>query len=637
VDILADAEGNQPDPSNFAGSFRAGWSDTGLLLAIKVRAINSHEAENLKKLYEGDSVEVFLSTDAYNDSATPANARNVLQAVFAPGLSDTHPELRTFIYDHRSPAVRSVMLHPHVDAERMSLVNGYQIEAIIPWDNLGVTPSEGACFGLQVQINNSGKPRGNSRLIWNATPGIGHVVRLAVQPSAPIQLAVTGQFDDYNYIRVDLAAKGPTAQPVEISDGKQSLAKATLVARPDGVWTAQVRLPVTGDTSPEHLSVSSGGTQLAFIPLPPVSEVRRKALEHAEFSIRDAIFSGDVFPSGAWTSPKTFADLLGKDYTSKVTYYDAEAHLIDKPSKVGRYGAVVVAASADGAKQVSRFLNLCKVSGPLPNQGPLTAVMLGLSANLSAAQLESLAKLGDRIDRSAEIAASLLESSPAASLLRPGNDQRNYRYRVMTAHGLEKPYTPVVLKPAGYDEKPDERWPLILFLHGSGRGTQAWADIEPTRVFLSQHREYPFLLVQLVTEQGPWTPQKVLDQLTALQSTYRIDSDRIYLCGFSMGGAGTWEVLAEAPDVFAAAIPTASRADLATASRLVHVPIWVFHSDLDFMPAQNVINMVDAIAKDGGKVRLTMLRNTDHVQTPLTVFSERDVYDWLLQHRRSER
>jgi predicted peptidase len=267
----------------------------------------------------------------------------------------------------------------------------------------------------------------------------------------------------------------------------------------------------------------------------------------------------------------------------------------------------------------------------------LTAAMLGLSAKLSAAQLEALAKLDDRTTRSAEIAASLLESDPGDSLLRPGNDQRNYRYRVMTAHGLEKPYATVVLKPAGYDENPDRRWPLILFLHGSGRGTQAWADIEPTRVFLSQHREYPFLLVQLLTEQGPWTPQKVLDQLASLQSNYRIDSDRMYLCGFSMGGAGTWEILASAPDVFAAAIPTASRADLATAPRLVQVPLWVFHSDLDFMPAQNVIDMVDAIDKAGGKVRLTMLRNTDHVQTPLTVFSERDVYDWLLQHRRSDR
>ncbi len=607
VEILSAVDRDQPDRRDLSGSFRAAWSEAGLLLAVVVRDLYNQEAANPAKLYEGDSLEVFVSTNDYNGSEPAAEDRNHLQAVFAPGLSDTYPELRTFLYDHRSPAVRSKVPDTRVLAARMSRVNGYQLEALIPWSNLGFTPREGAVVGLQLHLNNTGGPTGSSRFIWNATPGLGHRVRLAATASATVNLAASARFENYDSLRIELASPVGTEHSVTLSDGERIIATPKLTPRADGLLTAQINLPVSADNSPPCLYVQDAGRPLAVLPLPPVAEVRKKALDLAGYEIPATIFSGDTFPSGAWSRPQTLTDLLGPDFTTTVTYYDAEARPVTAPAADGRYAAVVVASSDKNSRRIHRFVTLCRVPFASPD----------LKASTTAA-----------------VVASRLEaaSDPTAPSARTA--EQNLRYRVLNAQGLEIPFSTVVLKPEGYDKLPEKRWPLLLFLHGSGRGTQAWADIEPARIFLQKHRDYPLLLVQLLASEGPWTPRKVLDQLTTLQFTYRIDPDRIYLVGFSMGGAGTWSALAAAPHTFAAAVPISSRAEVSTAPLLTHIPIWAFHGDIDFVDATSVITMIDTLRAAGGDARLTRLRNTDHVQAPLTALEEPDVYDWLLQQRR---
>jgi poly(3-hydroxybutyrate) depolymerase len=69
---------------------------------------------------------------------------------------------------------------------------------------------------------------------------------------------------------------------------------------------------------------------------------------------------------------------------------------------------------------------------------------------------------------------------------------------------------------------------------------------------------------------GSPDPQKVLD---SVETSLRIDVNRIYLTGFSMGGYGTWETAIAYPDVFAAIAPICGISDIANARRLENIPI----------------------------------------------------------------
>lgn len=110
----------------------------------------------------------------------------------------------------------------------------------------------------------------------------------------------------------------------------------------------------------------------------------------------------------------------------------------------------------------------------------------------------------------------------------------------------------LVYLPEGYDEDPDRDWPLIFFLHGSGD-----EDYDSTFVLSfglpavllagEQPEDFPFVVISPQAFPGEvwWSPE-MLAALGALldevSQTYRVDTDRVYLTGLSMGATarGGW-------------------------------------------------------------------------------------------------
>lgn len=191
--------------------------------------------------------------------------------------------------------------------------------------------------------------------------------------------------------------------------------------------------------------------------------------------------------------------------------------------------------------------------------------------------------------------------------------------------------------PKDYDTK--ESWPLVLFLHGAGeRGD----DLELVKKhgppkLISEGKDFPFIVV---SPQCPkdrwWEPIELVALLDDLQSKLKVDEDRIYLTGLSMGGFGTWRLAAFAPDRFAAIAPICGGGETHWAKYIAPLPVWAFHGAKDKgVPLERSEKMVEAIKKQGGNPKLTVYPEAEHDSWTET-YNNPKFYEWLLENKRKK-
>jgi predicted peptidase len=194
--------------------------------------------------------------------------------------------------------------------------------------------------------------------------------------------------------------------------------------------------------------------------------------------------------------------------------------------------------------------------------------------------------------------------------------------------------------PGDYTQQNRKRFPLILFLHGSG---ESGSDLDKVKLhgppkLIEQGRKLPFVIVspQCPAPVG-WDPITLLGLLDEIQSKYRIDRDRVYLTGLSMGGYGTWKLASMAPERFAAIAPVCGGGDPAWAPILKDLPIWSTHGDKDpAVPIGREIPLIDALKNMGSTVRFDIIQDAGHdVWTDF--YEKSEFYDWLLKHNLKDR
>ena len=110
--------------------------------------------------------------------------------------------------------------------------------------------------------------------------------------------------------------------------------------------------------------------------------------------------------------------------------------------------------------------------------------------------------------------------------------------------------------PEGY-ESGDKKWPLILFLHGAGESGSDVQRVKATGLpkLLDTKTDLPFVVVSPQSPRGGWNADTLNALLDDVLARYKIDPDRVYLTGLSMGGFGTWELGTAHPERFAAIAP----------------------------------------------------------------------------------
>ena len=260
-----------------------------------------------------------------------------------------------------------------------------------------------------------------------------------------------------------------------------------------------------------------------------------------------------------------------------------------------------------------------------------------------------------------------------------------------------------LMKPLDFD--PNKSYPLILSLHGAGgrgqnnlRNLRNWNELMANESFRRKHPCFVLVPQTDVPWMAPDSPfaetpklkdgvrkllsESMISRLEArndrlrefsggdlgkvvefieleLTQNFKIDRNRIYCLGHSMGGGGTFNAIYLYPELFAAAVPTASFSDPGRDySRIKDVPIWAFHGDNDpTVPYESTAFVFGRLKELGGNMKFTTLAGVKHAAAlpafgfkgddPTKGFTTRhassrtdqtnDLWDWLFGQSLSKR
>ena len=213
------------------------------------------------------------------------------------------------------------------------------------------------------------------------------------------------------------------------------------------------------------------------------------------------------------------------------------------------------------------------------------------------------------------------------------------------------------LLPKDYDEI--KKYPLIMMMHGAGEietdnkkqlqnFSEAFRDEDspiydciviapqcPTgKKWVSVPTWHNFTI-----DEFPETAeiQTAVELFLDMQKRYRVDTDRVYATGLSMGGFATWDMAVRHPELFVAIAPLCGGGDpTGAAQRLVDLPIWTFHGDADpTVPFSNTESLVNALRAAGNtRVKFDVMNGYAHnIWHP--VYARIELFDWLLSHKRA--
>ena len=209
-------------------------------------------------------------------------------------------------------------------------------------------------------------------------------------------------------------------------------------------------------------------------------------------------------------------------------------------------------------------------------------------------------------------------------------------------YGLLEPLKPVK----------GEKYPLVIFLHGaSERGTDNEKNIKHIQLLFNYNtfNKYPcYVLAPQCPKGEVWTtmmngksysatptrPMEMLIQvLDKISAQYPIDLTRVYVTGVSMGGFGTWDLLARFPHRFAAGVPVCGGGDVKTIEKIKHIPVWAFHGAEDeTVPAEFSRKMIDALHEAGALPGYTEFPGVGHSSWH-HAYKEPQLMPWLWKQK----
>ncbi|MDR1002768.1 MAG: dienelactone hydrolase family protein [Oscillospiraceae bacterium] len=243
--------------------------------------------------------------------------------------------------------------------------------------------------------------------------------------------------------------------------------------------------------------------------------------------------------------------------------------------------------------------------------------------------------------------------SVGAETMHKGIDLDKSVAKSYTQNGLTMQYR--VFLPDDFDA--DLKYPMVLFLHGSGNYgddnlNQVQFELLSTLTSDEYQKKFPCVVVapQAPTNGKKWVNNKgyttnvdtsnlavtkslkmVMKIVDKVSVEYSCDTDRLYVTGLSMGGFGTWDILWRYPGKFAAAVPVCGGGDPNRAKEMGNTPIWIFHGSKD----QNVYvkcsrDMYKALKAAGNtNCKYTEYEGVDHRDCWKKAYTSEATYLWM--------
>jgi len=172
-----------------------------------------------------------------------------------------------------------------------------------------------------------------------------------------------------------------------------------------------------------------------------------------------------------------------------------------------------------------------------------------------------------------------------------------------------------ILVPESYDGRSPAA--LVVALHGMGGDENSMFDAYDGALKPAVER-HGFIAVcpkgrDSASMYRGSAEQDVIDVLAEVRRDYKIDANRIYLMGHSMGGYGTWSIAMDHPEVWAALGPISGGGSPAGMAKLARIPEYVVHGDADpTVPVAQSRAMVEAGKKAGAHITYVEVPGGNH-------------------------
>lgn len=190
--------------------------------------------------------------------------------------------------------------------------------------------------------------------------------------------------------------------------------------------------------------------------------------------------------------------------------------------------------------------------------------------------------------------------------------------------------------PEDYEATTNEKFPLLLFLHGGGESGDSLVTVKrngPPKLIV-QGKQFPFLILAPLNpyQHKWWNTRAVKQLLDTIVANNAIDTNRIYLTGLSRGGGAAWEMAVQYPNTFAAMAVVCGMAPLPYASWINReMPIWVFHGDEDTsVPVSESDTMVARLKEMGYDIQYTRYEGVGH-DSWIQAYDTQELYDWFTE------
>ena len=185
--------------------------------------------------------------------------------------------------------------------------------------------------------------------------------------------------------------------------------------------------------------------------------------------------------------------------------------------------------------------------------------------------------------------------------------------------------------PKGYS--PSNPVPFVLALHYGGSPNGAAQGVMLTLVQPALE-DLGALIVAPESMGGGWNTadnERAVNMLVdAVEATYRIDSRRTAVTGFSMGGTGVWFFAEKYPDRFRTAVPVAGMPPASIGQW--RTPVFAVHSRNDeVVPIGPTETRIKELQQAGVRAELIALTGITHYQTNRFVDGLRRAVPWLKQ------